>query len=199
MNAEEPGPPPWPSAPPTEAIPWPVPERPSGWPTAIGVIAIVCGIGGIAVGLWAAVAPFFMRALLQNVPEQRSGLAVMDEWWPVSVALAIVGVGLAVLLLIGGVGVLRRGAWAPRACNTWAVLKVLLVIANAAVAYVVQKQTLMAMQGQNARMPPGWRAISGSMPGMTVCFALLWGWALPIFLLIWPARGTIKEEIAQWR
>ena len=116
-----------------------------------------------------------------------------------SIGLAILAVGLAVLLLIGGVGVLRRRAWAPRACNTWAVLKVLLVIANAVVGYAVQKQTLLWMQGQSARMPPGWGAISGSMPGMTACFALLWGWALPVFLLIWLARGTIKEEIAPWR
>jgi Na+/proline symporter len=123
----------------------------------------------------------------------------MDEWWPVSVALAIVGVGLAVLLLFSGIGLVKRRAWTQRTCMIWAGLRMSLVVANALVGYAVQKQTLAAMEGQNAQMPPGWGAISGSMPLMTVCFTLLWGWALPVFLQIWLARGTIKEEMARWQ
>jgi len=33
---------------------------------------------------------------------------------------------------------------------------------------------------------------------MILVFAIVWGWALPIFMLIWFSRRKIKAEIAQW-
>jgi len=33
---------------------------------------------------------------------------------------------------------------------------------------------------------------------VTLVFGLAWGWALPVFLLIWLSRGKIKNDVAGW-
>jgi hypothetical protein len=33
--------------------------------------------------------------------------------------------------------------------------------------------------------------------GLMAC-GLIWGFALPVFMLIWFSRGKIKHEVAEW-
>jgi hypothetical protein len=47
-----------------------------------------------------------------------------------------------------------------------------------------------------AKMPYGFMFFGGLIGAV---FGLAWGWAYPIFLLIWLHRPVIKQETATWQ
>ena len=75
-----------------------------------------------------------------------------------------------------------------------------LVVAAGVVGVLTQMASLDAMTAsQGTPMPPGMR--TGMMTGVAVMggvFALVLGWALPVFFLIWFSRSAIKAETAEW-
>ncbi len=72
------------------------------------------------------------------------------------------------------------------------------VVVNAIVGVLIQQEFLQEMQAQDPNLAViGTTAMQG-FAAVGVVFALLWGLALPVFMLIWFARRTIKEQVAQW-
>lgn len=186
-----------PSTPPTQ-LPYASPA-PSGssWPGVIGVIAIVLGSLGILGGLWGLLAPLVTDAMASFVPpEQRATLEVAKRWQAWTYVYSILSALLAVLLLVAGTRLLRRRASARGTCLAWAALKMLFVIAQAIVTALIQRETLaqMADLGTLPNMP----AFATIMQSAALVLVIVWGWALPIFLLIWLARPKIRAEIATW-
>ena len=120
----------------------------------------------------------------------------MHEWRFVLLTLSVVMTALAVMLLVGGIQLLRRRAGALRVLNGWAVLKVVLIAANAIVTGMYNHEQFERM-GQS----PGAMSaqFSTGMTAVTLIFQVLWGLALPVFILIWLNLGKIKSESAQWR
>lgn len=165
------------------------------WPTVIGVLGIVLGSLGLLGGIWGAVAPIVMKTLFQNTAMDPNMPQFTERWIHWTVILSVLTSAVAVLLIVAGAGILKRAAWSPRAARIWAVLKMVLVIANLVVTFEIQRSALAA-------------ATQAGGPGMTVnanlimipslCFGLLWGWALPVFLLIWFSRASIKEQVSKW-
>jgi len=123
-------------------------------------------------------------------------------WAAWTISLSAVATVLGLLLLAGGVGLVRRRHWSRAALICWAVLKIILAVANGLLVWVVQQQGL---QEQSRMMGPGFApggAGATTVKAVTffsLAFAILWGWALPVFLLIWFSRRSIKAQMAQWR
>ena len=66
------------------------------------------------------------------------------------------------------------------------------------VGYDMQQAQLGQMVRQNPGLPgpaSGFATIA-VFAGLGV--SILWGWALPTFMLIWFSRGHIRDEIATW-
>ncbi|NNF44738.1 MAG: hypothetical protein HKO59_05770, partial [Phycisphaerales bacterium] len=82
-------------------------------------------------------------------------------------------------------------------CKAWAITKIVFVVANSSVGYLVNRAQFEAMMDDPgmASMGSGFFSAIGIVG---VVFGLLWGWALPVFLLIWFGRPKVKQEMATW-
>lgn len=186
-----------PSVPPTQAGPLTTVTPPSTWPTVIGVIAIVFGAGGILFSLLGLASIVFMEKLIESVDEEQAEMmqaAQGNAGW--SIVLTLLGFTLAVMLLAGGIGVAKRRLWGVKVCRIWAILRIIHVLFGTVLGYIAYQKALETMYQQSSgatpMTPPPIFALLG------VCFELVWGMALPVFMLIWFSRSRIKEEIKGW-
>ena len=183
-----------------------IPQQPSAWPMVIGVIAIIFGSLAILQGCFGAVSTLFMSSLSAIAPaEQATMFEAMEDLKPWMVTGAVLTLALGILLLVAGIGLVRRRAWSPTACMVWAGIKMMFVVGNTILADMAQQaqiEALQEMMQQDPNMPAGASAMMGSFMqvfgAFTIVLGILWGWALPIFLLIWFSRSKIKAEVAQW-
>lgn len=186
-------------APPTDPGEISTPQRPSNWPTVIGIIAIVFGALGILGGLWNAAAVFMVDTMASMMPPgQADTFEVMREWRVWTVVFGLMAAVLAVLLLAAGIGLLQRKRGSVQLSRTWAVLKMLFVVGNSVFGYLVQQGTLAAL----AQQDPNFGKLPGQFIGVigvfTIVFIIIWGWALPVFMLIWLSRKKVKADVSRW-
>jgi hypothetical protein len=180
------------AAPPTQAGPLYRPQPGAGWPTVIGVIGIVFGAGALLM----TVAGVAFSLMMRNAPNAPPMPQFSGRWLPWTIIMILITCGLAVLLLIAGIGIAKRLAWGPRIARVWAVFKILLVIASTIVGFQTQQAAIAAMKQNTGPAPMlNFRVLME----IGICFGLLWGWALPVFMLIWFARRSIKEQTSKWR
>jgi hypothetical protein len=185
-------------APPTQPGAIPEPARGSVWPTVIGVIAIVLGVFSAIGALWGMVSPHIMGAFVSRMPGQSASAmqGFLDRFFVWMIVSQVITLLLAVWLLIGGVAMTVRRTWAANACRGWAVAKGLFVVVQQ--YFVIQ---IVEYQFQAMKMS-GAPAMAGNLQTITtvssVVFGLLWGLALPVFMLIWFSRRRIKQEMRSW-
>ncbi len=174
------------------------PQKPPLWPTVLGVIAIVFGCLGALMGAITGALPFFPRIVSWMTPKgQADPMAVMAKWRWWSVSIGAMGVAVAALLLVCGIGLRKRRRWGPRATLKWAAIKIVSVVVVSVVASLIQQDQLAAMQ-QRTDIPSQAFVVMRALNGFGLFFALAWGWALPVFFLIWFTRGGVKQEVARW-
>ena len=150
----------------------------------------------------------------------------MADWWIYQAASACAAFLAALWLLIGGIGLLQRRRGGPPNLLGWAVVKMVIVVLSALVMFQMQQAQMEAQLSNvaNTMTPPGSTTtgpntaaatppgppIRGGPPALftnTFSYAvaaaiavltLLWGWAQPIFMLIWLPRKKIKAEYQSW-
>ena len=186
-----------PSAPPTRPGPIVAPARPSTWPTVIGIIAIILGAGGILWGLWSALGPLLARWFEPFMLEGQ--VEAMDEWMPWTSAASLLAAVTAIMLLAGGMKVIKRKTSAPRILCVWAVVRIIGGLFTAIVGTMAQRAHIEAIQSEfdTTPMPLG-PAFFDVMLFVGIAVGLVWAWAPPVFMLIWFARKKIKDEVAGW-
>lgn len=173
---------------------------PSTWPRVLGMIGIILGALGILGGLWGMVSPLFvsfMGSLMPPGAERAFEAAEQMNTW--TVVGSILGLLVAGLLLAGGIGLLRRRLWGLGCYGMWAILKILLVAVNAGIALSMQEATMEFINSSNPRGPIISAGFTSVMTVIVPASTLIWGWALPVFILIWLARVKIKAETAKWQ
>jgi len=177
------------------------PKRKSTWPTIIGVIAIVFGILGILVyGVCGIVGQFFGGQFMSmmNTPDADAQIAAMEQYKWLNVGVGLLQAILAVLLLVAGIAMTRRRANCRSMAMMWACAKILIVALGSAVGFFAQQAQFEAIAQQQATVPPGMQQMQGGMLIVGVAFGVAWGWALPIFMLIWLNRQKVRDEVAGW-
>lgn len=198
-----------PAAPPTSP-PFIAPRR-EQWPSVVGIIAIVLGAIGVLSSVWNALGMLLVSAVAsgQGAPADNappaSSLDVsavfrsMEYWTGSLVAINLLLGGLAVLLIVAGIGLLRRrrrgAAWMVR----WSILRIIAGIAFAVVSALMQRDQINAMAG--SPNDPAASAVLRMGPLMivvTAVFALVWTMTFPVFVLVWMGRGTVRKTIASW-
>lgn len=161
----------------------------------IGIIAIVVGSFGILGGIWVSFTPAFLRwSVSISGVEQEVALESFDRHSTWFLLTSILASAVALFLLAVGIFLLRRRRAAVNMCRFWAATKIIYVALNLFVGVAIQKEYLAGMQGNTSL--PGW--ISGVTGGFTILFGLVWGWALPVFLLVWFSRKKVRAEVAGW-
>lgn len=202
--------PPMPGAPPTapgELRHW---KSEPSWPMAIGIIAIVFGVGGVLVSGYGVLSAFMFAEFSAWVPQApddptRTMFDAMARWkYPLAIASGF-GVPVACVLLAGGVLLVRRRPAARTVILIWAALRALQGTVATIVQALAQRDQMQAMEASMAAQGPG-----GPPPGFfgtmsqvvviaTLVFGLLWVIALPTFMAIWFTRPGVLATVKKWR
>lgn len=207
------GPPPIPGAAspfhPLPAVPPLMSEAPNQatWPMPLGIVSIVLGacaslqaVGGMALPL--------LSGVFRSMPMPRGQPNPFDAIEKYTLYLFPVycfGVLVGALLVIAGIGMIKRRPWAAPAVIWWSILKIVYAIATCIVTAFMQMAQMKAVLAQTANAgasaPPAemMSSISIGVAAFTAVFTLLWLGALPIFMLIWFRRASVKREVASWR
>ena len=179
--------------PPTQAPPPLV--RASVWPTVVGIIGIIyasLGLFGTFCGL------AFLFILLSyadwlesfGIPEQEVQ-EMQASMSPVSwtVPASVVGLALASLLFVGAVRLLRRQASGARLCALWSWIIIPWTIIATVITLVFHFNTPVPSSGPAQQIGAAIVTVIGTVIGLV----------LPVFMVIWFSRVTIKSQVAQWR
>jgi hypothetical protein len=183
-----------PAAPPTQPGALSISERRPVWPSVVGVIAIVLAALAFLGGVWAFVSwPFFGRT--GGAFDDRELLKVMERWgqW-VTISSVVVAV-LGIPLLYGGIMLVKRRASGIRVIVAWAVLEIVAVVFSESVQYLMTQDKMTAI----GNMGGGAGSASPTIyPLMTAGSTLIFGWAFPVFCLVWFSRKKVREHVATW-
>lgn len=151
------------------------------WPTVLGVIAIIFGCCG-ALGELACTAPAELNT------EVWSGDLTINK---------VASFAAALLLLAAGVGLLKRQRWSALGIVTWAICKMLIVLHAGYIVGSMGSEFAMAMMAHQRSTPPP-PEVAHTVLLAIPAGIIVWGWALPAFMLIWFSRGQIRGETACW-
>jgi len=188
-----------PAVPPRERLPFEPVARSPLWPTVLGVIAVVFGALGAIGACFRMLSLLIMQPLGQAAARQGQPdpFAFMSDWagWIVTVSVAALLV--AGMLLAGGIGLLRRAAWGRGVILAWVVAKMILVIAQVFMNFEMQKDQMAAL-AESGTTVSGMQAMIQAMGVVGVVIGILWGWALPVFMLIWLSRAKVRAQVAGW-
>lgn len=186
-----------PVAPPTHPGAIAAPVKRSAWTMVIGILAIVLGGGGFFTGASGAISSLIFTTYMTSIPQQAANLKVMQNWQAWNVASSLLTSALGVLLLIAGISLVMRQMRAQKIIKAWALIKIVAVVFTTILTVKVQEDMFAAMQ-QDPNMLPMGSTFYTAMGFVGMAFGLLWGWAFPMFVLIWFRRKKIKSELAGW-
>jgi len=162
------------------------------WPKVLGVIAIVLGVLGVLSAAWGMTGGDVMSGFMRNAPPEVLAQTERIRGWMIT-ANAL-GLPLALLLLVAGIGLCNRRRWGVATARTWAVLDILLVVFGMAITWLLLQASFQSnppIAGGGSFMPVP--QVVGMVCGM------VGGLAPPVFMLIWLSRGKIKAETTTWQ
>lgn len=191
------------SVPPTVA--GELPPKPIVWPKTLGIICIVLGALGIIQGCFGVLSLFVADWFTTLVSQQQAEMMdSVESLQPLLIISGVISFALAATLLAAGIGVVLRKLWSRKTVLIWSGTKMAFVVANSILNYMVQKAQFEEMQEMMANDPNAAAAMSffGQIMmwiGMFfIVIMIIWGWALPVFTLIWFSRKKVRREVASW-
>ena len=172
----------------------------STWPRTLGILAIVFGALAVLGGVLTAVGQIFSEQFAKMAPEgQRAAMTSLEQWKSWIVTEQVLRVALGVLVIVAGAWVMQRRPKGVKWMHIWSGLKIVLVIGALALGLQTVDVQVAAMQqsvqGTQTPMSP---AMMKTVAQFSLGLALLWGAALPVFMLIWFGRQRIKNEVSSW-
>lgn len=186
-----------------------IPTQPSSWPTVLGVLLIVLASLGLMSNVCGGIAAVFMPALMSQMGSTGQDDAVIkaqmdmaSKYMAFNLANASILIVLGVILLIGGIGLLRRRRSAAGKVKLWAIGRMIWSLPAAYMTYLITADTLKVMQqaaaDNNQPMPAGVTVLFDALGPISAVVNLFMWCAVPVFVLIWFMRRRIKNEVAAW-
>jgi len=175
------------------------------WPGIIGTIAIIFGAAGTLQNGCGVAASLFQKQIYSMfadaIPAAADSFAAQnaasERYLWLNVGLSLLATLVAVMLLVGGIRLLRRRASSVALLRAWAVAKLVLALLLAGYGVVIFASQLEMMQAE--LQPSGTSANPMRAAAFFgVAFNLIWQWALPIFMLVWFSRAPIRASTARW-
>ncbi len=113
-----------------------------------------------------------LEPLLSKAPW--NPIAVAEKWQAWNIAGGILTLGVAVVLLVGGIGLCKRRHGAASTMLTWAVLKIIVAAYASVLAALMQMDMFTgAQQMSTPGMPAGLMRVFALFGAV---FGLAWGW-----------------------
>lgn len=190
--------------PPAPGSPGPPAPKGSAWPKTVGIIAIIFGILGAGGAVIAPLSLAFTKTQMQVYVEMGAKQETVDEYLErlsgISILNAVIIGILGVVLLIGGILLLKQNSKSPWILKSWAIAKMAAGLYTTMVNMSLTKMqmgiiTSSSTFGEDGEMINQFANV-GAIVGAV--FGLLWIAALPAFLLIWFSRPKVKADIASW-
>ena len=186
-----------------------IPTGPKTWPTVIGVIMIIVASLGLLQNVCGGIVGVLMPALIQSMPAEaaddpsfKAQIEIGKRFLPFQIANAVVLLALGVLLLMAGIATVKRKRVAVKYSRVWAVARILWAFPAAVATYFIMVETIKTMEQAAADagqpMPSGIMTFMQMLGPLGAVINLIFWCALPVFVLIWFARGAIKDETAKW-
>lgn len=176
-----------------------IPER-SRWPTVIGVIGILLAAFGLFGGccgmvmISPPVQDFFLGMAAGSGNVSQEEIDAMKAAQPPMlwiIPATLFGMALSTLLLTGCIGLARRRAGGVKRCTVWAWISIPWTVIGMVVGVYIQLQVPASAQQMGAGFQYFFIAVG-------TCFALTTGVGFPMFMLIWFARQSVKDDVAAW-
>jgi hypothetical protein len=187
-----------------------MPQQPSVWPTAVGVILVVIGCAGLLMYGCGSMFTVFFPMLMDKAAQSggqvnavtKAQMEVLERYfvWNISnaVVLSLLGVGV----LIAGIGILRRRRFGVTLSRVWAIMRIVWVIPATYFGYEIAIENFEAMkraaEDSGSPMPAGVASMMELFGPIGVAVGVVFTTAMPVFILIWFARGKIRKEVQQW-
>ncbi len=160
-----------PLAPPTEQGGVAITGPRSLWPNALGTLCI----------LWGCCAMLYHAASVFE-PEMRRSPSI--NWIAASVAEFLLGVAL----FTGGIALARRAGSSIATLRIWACLKI-----GVTTSLLIFAQLVIIAENNSITHPPDF-----DRTALGLALNLIWTWMLPVFVLVWIRRRSIRAETAAW-
>ncbi len=194
---------PAPEAPPTEAGDFVPVTPPEGWPTVLGVLSIIFGSLGVLGAGCGAIGLVVFPAIINLIPEgpEREELEKSIghglHYVPLQIGSQLIEFVLAVILIVGGIQLLKRSQGAVKSLTVFAVGD---LVSNTLVL-ILGIMTAQAQAKAMAENPEVQQVPQGMMEAFGVIGAIV-VWVLsaiwPIFLLLWFRRAKIRASVEGW-
>lgn len=172
------------------------------WPIPIGIIVIVFSAwtlmsGSVAVLEAFSGSQFMGMQFMVTDPGVAEKIAQISS--DAATGFLVSGASLliaAALGLTGGIALLCRKRWSALNLRIWAVVKIIAGAVYAVIEVDVQMRTMNAVLQSTASGPPMAMTVPMSIFGAVIGFII--GAALPIFVLVWLARPSIRADCGKW-
>jgi len=163
------------------------------------VIGIIFGIGGTLLSIWEAVSTVFFNFLENMVPPDAgpNPFEAMSAWQPVLIALGIGSALIAILLLVGSIGLVMKKPWSRPTLIIWAIVKIVFSLGTAVQGYMIGSAIFKAMV-ESSQTPPPIFFSEGFLIASAV-FNLLIYCGFPVFVLIWLNLKGPKRDVQMWQ
>jgi hypothetical protein len=197
-----------------ETAPPPLTKPPkAAWPKSIGVIAIVFGIGGLFQGVMAPLGLVLTRQQMDTFVKQGADQDRVDEYLAQLASQSYVSLGvfvvLGLILLTGGILLMKQRRIASPLLQTWGILKIL---AGGFVLFrmtsLTTKQMAIIMEATIASASKGRTGGGGELEMVNqfttyamwagLGFGFLWLAILPVFFIIWFNRRKVIDQVKTW-
>jgi uncharacterized membrane protein len=133
---------------------------------------------------------------------ERPTFEVSQQWRGWTIPLSLLSALVAAGLVLAGIKLSRRQSQARLWCMSWAAAKLVLVVVWTVVNYRIARQIVEVTAAQTthaARIAAvAGRQFAEMSTTVGWSFGVVWGLALPIFLLIWLRREQVRDEVARW-
>ncbi len=174
------------------------PQRTS-WPVLFGVGAILFGVFGTLASLPGGCAGGITTLMLPSGADNQAAASMvrsMTFWITVGSLTSAV---FSVMLAIAGIGLCQRRSWSVRLLWIWSVLNIGVSVLGAVGTYTMGRRLLASFASGGSDMVYTISPADATRISVVMAIGVLViGLSSPAFLLIWFARPTIREEVAQW-
>lgn len=179
----------------------PVAGPPSKWPTVLGMFHIVYGsLTGLMIifGLISTLVMLNVDSPLFDSPQFNESMDVARKYLPINLISSVLQLGLGIMVLFGGIRLVKRRAKAIALLTRWAWLALILGLPIVVMGMIVQSESWSALQGALRSQGQFGDTVMLLQMAFAVAFSLVWYFALPVFTLIWLRRLRIIHESKTW-
>jgi hypothetical protein len=176
-------------------IDYATPVEPAERPVSVTVLAIIGILYGALMFLCTpmSIIPYFMRLPQPNpVIDLTKNDPLLFAW---TVAAAVVGWLLSIILLSGSIGALGLREWARQFLVSWAIMSILVAAGQIVFSLVYAQPRMQQALASQANNPAVAMAGIWTIVAMIVGFVIGFGW--PIAMLFFMTRRKVKDAFAR--